>query len=188
MSNDLFTTPVATLQYPNLAKSRADDNGREKFSACLIFDADPETPEGSVALSDLKSAVLAAATAKFGDKAKDMLKSGALRNPLRDGAQKDDKPGFGEGKLFFNASTMFQPVVVDASLQDILDIEGQIYPGCKVRAQINFYGYDAKGNKGVAVGLTAIQKWSEGERLAGGIDKKAAFGAPKKAAAEDMWD
>lgn len=189
MSNDLYTTPVATLQYPTLANAKADDNGRLKYSACFIFDTDAESPEGSSSLADLKNAVLAAAVAKFGDKAKDMLKSGALRNPLRDGAQKDDKPGFGAGKVFFNASTLYPPVIVDASLQDILDVEGQLYPGCQVRAQINFYAYDAKGNRGVAAGLTAVQKYAEGTKLAsGGIDTKAAFGAPKKAAAEDMWD
>lgn len=186
--SELLTTPVGTLAFPTLANPRADEQGKMKYSLCLILDPDGETPQGSATFKQLQDAVTKVAKEKWGDKAASGLKSGALKNPLRDALQKEGKAGFDEGKFFFNCSTLYAPVLVDRQLNDVLDVENTFYPGCQVRAQINFYAYEAKGNKGVAVGLSAVQKYGEGERLAGGIDTKAAFGAPDKAAEEDLWD
>lgn len=188
IASENFTTPVATLQYPTLASAKPDETGKLKYSCCLIFDADPTTPELSSSLEDMKKAILDVAVKAFGDKAVNMLKTGVLRHPFRDGLQKEGKPGFGEGKLFFNATTQYKPACIDQNVNEILDVTDQLYPGCQVRASINFYSYDSKGNKGIAVGLSAIQKWGDADRLSGGVDIQSAFGAPKKSSTESLFD
>ena len=66
-----------------------------------------------------------------------------------------------------------------------LDDPADLYAGCKVRASINFYGFDQKGNKGVAVGLRNIQKLSDGERLDGRKKASDEFDAVEEAAFND---
>jgi hypothetical protein len=81
---------------------------------------------------------------------------------------------------------------VDREGKDILDVKGEMYPGCKARMSISVYGYDSNGNKGVGLGLTVLQKAGDGERL-GGVDTKAAAAAmgalPEDGidASEDPW-
>lgn len=177
------TTPIATLSYPVLFNPKPQNEGGEPvYSACLIF-------EDGIDLTPIKKAIQAAAMEKFGDKAKAMMQSGQLRNPLRDGSEKEGKSGFGAGKHFFNCKTKMRPPLIDKAHNDILDQEA-VYAGCQVRASVRFYGYDRNGNKGVGVALNAIQKVGEGERLAGGVDLKNAFGAPPadSGADDDMWD
>lgn len=175
-----ITTPVGVLQYPALFNAKPQTEGGEPvYSLCMIFD-DPEQ------LAELEKAARAAAVEKFGDRAKEMVKSPGFRWPLRDGAEKASKPGFGPGTKFFNAKTKFKPPVIDKMHNDILD-SGEVYAGCLGRASIRFFGYDQKGNRGVGVSLNAFQKVADGERL-GGFDAKAAFGEAPKTDPDDMWD
>ena len=53
-----------------------------------------------------------------------------------------------------------------------IEIEDELYSGCYVQAQLSLYVYNANGNKGVGVGLEAVRKVAEGERL-GGVTVKA---------------
>ena len=56
--------------------------------------------------------------------------------------------------------------MVDAQLNEIIAPE-EFYSGCYGRASINFYAFNANGNKGIAAGLQNLQKLTEGEPLAG---------------------
>ena len=58
------------------------------------------------------------------------------------------------------------PGVVDASCQRIID-RSELYSGVYGRASINFYAYNANGNKGIACGLNNLQKIRDGEPLGG---------------------
>ena len=65
---------------------------------------------------------------------------------------------------------------MDADLNPIMD-KDEFYSGCYGRASINFYPFDAAGNKGIAVGLNNLQKMEDGERLAGGSSAEDDFGS-----------
>lgn len=86
-----------------------------------------------------------------------------FKKPIRDGAEKADLQGFGEGKMFFTASSKMKPGLVGLDLCPILE-EDEFYPGCYARITLTAYAYENVG-KGVAFGLQNIQKVADGERL-----------------------
>ena len=51
-------------------------------------------------------------------------------------------------------------------LFDAMDDE-EFYSGCYGAAVINFYPYDASGNRGVAAGLNVVVKTRDGDKLSG---------------------
>ena len=90
-----------------------------------------------------------------------------MKTPLRDGdIERGDDPSY-VGHYFMNASSKHQPGIVDQNVQPILS-QSEFYSGCFGRASVNFYAFNAKGNKGIAAGLNNVQKTRDGEPLAGG--------------------
>ena len=170
--NRTFTTPEGILSYPYLftPQPAMDGQSKEKYSCAVVFGDD-------VDLSSLEAAVLAAARERWGDKAEELLNSGRLRNPLReDGAFKNypfDR--------FANLRTGHQPVVVSKYADPatgkamVITDPTQMYPGARVRVSGTAYSYDVNGNRGVALGLNAVQKVGEGERLDGKPDAGSVF-------------
>jgi hypothetical protein len=168
MSKKLIT-PVSILSYPNLFEPRAFGGGEPKYSAAIVMDASETT--------ELKKAIAAVATERFGDKAKAVLQANP---PIHDEAKATLK-GYPEGHVYVNAKSTRQPQVVtryadpatgrpspiseDAATTP--DGKDELYPGVKVKAYISVYAYDTNGNRGVAFGLEGLQRWDEGERLDG---------------------
>ena len=68
--------------------------------------------------------------------------------------------------MFLNASSKDAPQIVDRRVQPILD-PMECGSGDYCNVSVNFYGFAASGNRGVAAGLGNIQKVKDGERLAG---------------------
>lgn len=94
--------------------------------------------------------------------------------PLRDGdEERPNDPAYADS-LFFTASSLRKPQIVDRDLNPILDKE-EFYSGCYGRVSINLYSFDKAGNKGIAVGLNNIQKLADGERLDGGSSAEEDF-------------
>jgi hypothetical protein len=154
-------TPPGVLVFPNLFEARAFEGGPERYSAVLVFDkAAQETAE----FQNLKRAAANAAREKFGDK------TSKLRNPFRDGEEKEDVAGFGPGKVFISVTSKNKPVIVDRKKVDgkfpVITDEERLYSGCVVRCSVNAFGYDRNGNKGVSFGLNNVQFVSDGDRLA----------------------
>lgn len=90
----------------------------------------------------------------------------AIKTPLRDGdKERPDDPAYANA-WFINANSATAPGVVDASCQRIID-RSELYSGVYGRASINFYAYNANGNKGIACGLNNLQKIRDGEPLGG---------------------
>lgn len=153
-------TPYARLSYPALLEPKTKPNSTElAYSCSLVF------PKGTD-LSKLYAAAHAAGIAKFGEgKYQQLLKLGKIRLPFRDDGE---EKGYPEGSIYLNASSKTKPQIVDQRLQMIVtDDEQGIYPGCWVRASINFYGYDTQGNRGVGVGLNNVQKVRDDARFDG---------------------
>ena len=87
-----------------------------------------------------------------------------LKLPLRDGdVDRPEDPAYADS-YFINATSQEQPGVVDRKRVKITDPLA-IYSGCYIRASINFYPFNANGNRGIAAGLSNIQFWEDGEPL-----------------------
>ena len=75
-------TPLAILSFPHLFEPWAGPKGDQtpKYSACFVF------PPGAD-LDELKGKAIAAARAKWGDKADELIRSGKVRMPFRDDSE-----------------------------------------------------------------------------------------------------
>lgn len=173
MSERDVVTPVGRLSYPHLFERQEPMNAGEegKFGAAIIF-------EEGTDLQAVKAAILAAGNAKFGaDGFAKLMKSGKARLPLRD--DWEDK-GYPENSVFFNARSGHQPSAVsryaDPETGKARQLqESELYPGAEVKFHVTAYGYDVKGNKGVALGLNHVQKWADADRLDGRRSADAVF-------------
>lgn len=152
-------TGEVRLSYAHIWEPSAIEGNEPKYSVSVIVSKnDKET------LRAIKEAVEEAKEAgkgKWNGKIPPVLKT-----PLRDGdVERPDDEAYA-GCYFFNASSKNKPGVVDENVQPILD-QSEVYSGCYARVAVNFYAYNANGNKGVAAGLGNIQKIKDGDSLGG---------------------
>lgn len=145
-------TPRCLLSYPHLREPSADPQGKMKYSVALLF------PEGSD-LSQIKAAIIEAAQGRFGNKAVDMLKSGALRNPIRTDVEAKGYDAFGV-IAFMNVRSNNAPGIVGPYAGKDgkpAPWDDEIYPGIAARVSMNAFAYATSGNKGVSFGLNNVQ-------------------------------
>lgn len=156
------TTGKVRLSYAHIFEPHAmkmNDGQEAKYSVSVII---PKTDKET--LKAIKEAT---------DEAKEQGKgkwSGkippTLKTPLRDGdAERPDDEAYA-GCYFLNASSKTKPGIVDENVHPVMD-QSEVYSGCYARLTINFYAYNAIGNKGIAAGLGNIQKLEDGEPLGG---------------------
>ena len=89
-----------------------------------------------------------------------------LKQTLRDGdIERPDDEAYA-GHYYFNATSKDAPQIVDRQVQPILD-PMECGSGDYCNVSVNFYGFAASGNKGIAAGLQNIQLVRHGERLSG---------------------
>jgi hypothetical protein len=170
MSTKNTLTGKVRFSYANVFEPKASEgDDREKYSVCIMIPKKDKATLEKIA-AGIKEAAEYGAKSKWGGKQPKNLKL-----PLRDGdIDKADKPEF-EGMYFVNASSNMAPGVIDANKNEIIQCS-EFYSGCWGRALIHFYAFDTKGNKGVAVGLAAVQKLEDGDRLGGGGWSSDEFG------------
>jgi hypothetical protein len=161
-------TGLVRFSYVHVWEPKAmEGSDRKKYSVSILI---PKTDTAQI--DRIKAAIGAAkenGKAKWGGKV-----PMGLKIPLRDGDT--DRPDNEEyrGMYFLSASTDLKPGIINAAKQPIVD-EDDFYSGCYGRASINFYGYNAAGNKGIACGLNNLMKIKDGERLSGGITAEQDF-------------
>ena len=160
------TAPATKVVFPcrisfaNIWEPRSINGSEEKYSvSCLIPKDDKAT------LAKIKKAIEAAKEAakekKWGGKLPPNLKL-----PMHDGdIDRPDDENYA-GHFFFNATSKDAPQIVDRHVQPILDPR-ECGSGDYCNVSVNFYGFAASGNKGIAAGLQNIQLVRHGERLAG---------------------
>lgn len=153
------TTGKVRLSYAHLFEPHAIDGNEPKYSVSVIIPkSDKET------LQAIKEAVNEAkelGKGKWGGKVPANVKT-----PLRDGDIDREGDEAYAGCYFLNANSKNKPGVVDINVQPILD-STEVYSGCYARLTLNFYAYNANGNKGIAAGLGNVQKLADGEPLGG---------------------
>ncbi len=172
MAIDNQSTKVITgkvrLSYTHVFEPQENDSGDMKYStAILIPKSDKET------LRKIKAAVDAAkelGKSKWGGKIPANCKT-----PLRDGDEERPDDEAYAGHYFLNASSKNKPGIAKpigkdgngkTKFQEITD-STEVYSGCYAKVSLNFYPFDAKGNRGVAAGLNNIVKVQDGDFLGG---------------------
>jgi hypothetical protein len=186
-ANTRIVVKDARMAYIHLLEPRAAAEGAEpKYSVTLII---PKTDETGIAA--IKAAMKAAVSKKFGDKPPK-----GLRNPLRDGDEKDGESGEymkGDefrGNWYLSASSK-KPVRALAGKARLPATDEHLQSGNYGAAELNFYGYDAAGNRGVAAGLNGVWITRKGEPLGSGatdwgVIEAEDFGSPASAATASM--
>jgi len=174
MANEVQLTKVVTgkvrFSYLHVWEAVAiDEGGEKKYSVSLIIPKSDTVTIGAVNKA-IKAAV-EAGKAKWGGKVPAKLKL-----PLRDGDIERPEDESYAGCYFLNANCKTKPGLVDKDCNPILD-QDELYSGCYGRASIAFYGFDTKGNKGIACGLNNLQKLRDGEPLGGRSTAESDFAA-----------
>jgi hypothetical protein len=171
-----MTLPPALGSYAAIFKPKAFEGNEPKFSIVLIW-----PKEEKEKLKDLTAAIIQCAKEAFGDDAVERLKNGKLKNPLRDGDTDAPEDPNRKGCYFITASAKVdrQPGIVDARVQPVFE-DSEAYSGCTFRAAVALYAFDKSGNKGVAIGLNALQVVKKGPRLDGRKTAEQEFAAFKE--------
>lgn len=169
-SNTKVVTGLVRFSYVHIFEPTAiDENSDEKYSISIII---PKTDTKT--LKAVKAAIEAAKelgkSGKWGGKLPAKLKL-----PLRDGEEDRPEDEAYKDSYFINCTSKQQPGIVDKQVNPILDAS-EVYSGCYGRVSINFYPFDASGNKGVAAGLNHVQKLKDGEPLGGRGSAEDDFG------------
>ena len=172
MATKVITGANTRWSYANVWEAKAMEGGKPKFSVSLII---PKSD--TVTVDKIKSAIEEAyreGQSKLKGNAKSVPALSTLRTPLRDGdLERPDDPAY-TNAYFVNANSSTAPGVVDANRNEIMD-KSEVYSGCYGRASINFYAFNANGNRGIACGLNNLQKLRDGEPLGGRASAESDF-------------
>jgi hypothetical protein len=157
-----LVTPVFRASFPQLFVPKAMQEGQTpKYSVSAVFEPSKFNEADKKRWAAILELLDATSLEKFKKKVNDL--PGNFKRAIRDGAEKADLEGYGEGKVFANLSSKLKPGVVDAEGNDME--ADDIYPGCYMRATVSAYAYDQGGGKGIALGLQNIRFVRDGERL-----------------------
>ena len=143
--------------------------GKAKYGLCCAI-----PKERSSEWDELRSIAMSALRAKFGtgkdgsvltdDQLTGLVKAGKLKWPIHDGDI--DQPGDKSfaGMIYFNASSIDQPGIVDSKVKKVTS-QDECYSGCSFNVTISVYPFDQDGGRGVALGLGNVQVTKKGKRL-----------------------
>ena len=169
-----LTTGKVRASYVYIFQPRVPSNGGEaKYSITLLI---PKTDTATInaIYGEIERAKQEGAQKVFNGNIPPQC-----RIPLHDGdGYRPSGEAFGEecrGCMVITASAKQQPVVVGLDMQNILN-PADVYSGCYIRANINFFAYNNNGNKGIGCGLNAVQKIEDGDPLGGQVSAEEAFG------------
>ena len=148
------------ISFANIWEPKSINGSDEKYSvSCLIPKSDKKT------LTKIHNAIEAAKETGKGKKWGGKIPPN-LKLPLRDGdVERPDDETYA-GHMFFNATSKDAPQIVDRKVDPILD-PMECGSGDYCNVSVNFYGFNANGNRGVAAGLGNIQLIKHGDRLSG---------------------
>jgi hypothetical protein len=171
-------TPVGTLSFPHFftPQDPMEEGGKAKFGGVLVFAGDTD-------LSELKRVVQVAGVEYFGvEEFKRLLKAKKIRLPFRNGDDEDVKR-YPEGSVFINAKSDTKPGLASryrdpsTGKAQVLEDPEAWYPGALTRFSVTAFGYDVKGNKGIAFALNNAQKMGDGPRLDSRVKAEDEFDA-----------
>ena len=152
------------LTFPQLFEAKTvNGQGDPKYSCGILV------PRDHPQFAEIKAAIVAAATEKWGAKHAENLKAlqATDRLCLHDGDGKSDYDGYA-GNFFINASNKIRPLVVGPNREPLVAADGKPYSGCYVNVMLEFWAQDNQFGKRINASLLGVQFAKDGERLAGG--------------------
>lgn len=154
------------LSFPHLFQPHAMEEGQEKkYGASFIMDNDAH---GKL-LDKIESTIERLALDHW-------KKKMHFKTCLRDGNEKPNMDGYGDGVMFITASRKTRPAVVDRAINPLTEEDGVIYAGCYVNATLRLWVQDNKWGKRVNAELRAVQFVKDGESFgAGPVDAETEF-------------
>jgi hypothetical protein len=152
-------TGMVRLSYAHLHEPHAIEGNDPKYSVSLII---PKSDKSTLkAIQEAINEAKEAGKHLWGGKIPANLKM-----PLRDGdEERPDDEAYADS-YFVNANSKRKPEIVDLKGNKDLGPD-EVYSGCYARVSVNFYGYNAAGNRGIACGLGNVQKLDDGDPLGG---------------------
>lgn len=181
MANTSNATKVVVpcrISFANIWEPKSINGSDEKYSISLLIPKDDKAT-----LTKIHKAIEAAKEAAKSKKWNGKIPPN-LKLPIHDGdIDRPDDENYA-GHFFFNATSKDAPQIVDRKVHPIID-PMECGSGDYCNVSVNFYGFAASGNKGVAAGLQNIQLVRHGERLAGKPSASADFVAIEGEEEED---
>lgn len=173
-------SPKGQFSYPNLFKARRNnlnkDDKREFYSVDILFDK-------SADLKVLNEAIDAALEKRLGtDKTKYPKK---LNLPIKDGDEKGTPEYAGKFYITCKCDASRGKLQVFDRTRKVLESESDVVGGDFGHVLLNFYYYDANGNKGVSAGLNGVMLVEKTSEPFSG--SKSAFEA-FESLAEDVYE
>lgn len=167
MTNTQVVTGECRLSFVNLFEPKAMKEGDPlKYSVTAII---PKSDTKTV--NAIKAAIQAAAEAgaqkHFGGRVPTNV-----NNTFKDGdtdvddlgeLKKNKYPEY-EGCYFIRLATKYQPKVLDANRNEIID-PTEVYSGCYGRVSMTFFAYSGDGKRGVSASLNNVMKTRDGDPL-----------------------
>lgn len=170
-----ITTGKVRASYVHIFQPRALENGGDpKYSVTLLIPK-TDTQMINAIFAEIEKAKQEGAQKVFNGSIPPMC-----RIPIYDGDGVRPSSGepFGEeckGHMVMTASAKQKPSIVGLDMVEIIN-PAEVYSGCYIRANINFYAYSSNGNKGIGCGLNAVQKIEDGDPLTARVTAEEAFG------------
>jgi hypothetical protein len=141
------------LSFPHLFTAHAMEEGQEpKFSATFLMDVE----EHKSTIAQIEKLIDRLALDYWKKKTN-------FKSCLRDGNDKADIEGYGDGIMFISAGRKTRPAVVDRSVSPVTEEDGVVYAGCYVNATVRLWVQDNKWGKRVNAELRAVQFVKDGE-------------------------
>ncbi len=156
-SQSTLLLKLVRLRFHNVFKPKAFEEGHEpKYPATFLLDKTTHAAD----IATIRAAAKTVAEEKWG-KGK---VPGSVKYCLRDGAEKSETDGYGEGVMFISSTTPRKPLVVDKDKVTPLDgSEGRLYAGCYVHARVRLWAQDNKFGKRVNAELTHVMFAKDGD-------------------------
>ena len=155
---NIITLRNVRLSFPHLFQPHAMQEGQEpKFSATFLLDC-----EKHAALITKIEKTIERLALDF------WKKKMSFKKCLRDGNEKTELEGYGDGVMFISAARKTRPAVVNRDVSPITEEDGVIYAGCYVNATVRLWVQDNKWGKRVNAELRAVQFVKDGESFGAG--------------------
>lgn len=147
------------LSFPALWEPRKgpDANSKASYQAAFILDK----KDNAADIAAVKAAIAAITKETFKGKQPPKI-------CLRDGSEKPDLEGYGDGVMFINARSDKRPHVIGRKMEAIGPDDGIVYAGCYVNATVRLWGQDNNYGKRINAQLRAIQFVKKGDAFGDG--------------------
>lgn len=162
----IIKLPAVRLSFPHLFQAHSMEEGQEKkFSATFLLD----DKEHGKLLDQIETTIKRLALDEF-------KKATSFKSCLRDGNEKLELEGYGDGKWFIPAARKTRPTVVRVAVAldggidypPVSEDEGLIYAGCYVNATVRLWVQNNKWGKRVNAELRVVQFLRDGDSFGAG--------------------